>query len=218
MGSGGSQKRPDGSERSQEDINIMPYTEKQELGKLNAAMTVYRVFLYSVVVCFLLAVPALRFWNVVAELFMLAGFTWHLISLRGLYLKEPEKFQTRPKLIALLLVIGLSVRLIFLFRDTLDYLQFYSGGIVSVRPQTFLFYELYPDGFVRNTMYYHTQLALVSHVIAIILLVIMLVLFSQFKAIHNALEVSGQTTALADSDPLGIADELRKFKTPRSGH
>jgi YbbR domain-containing protein len=55
-------------------------------------------------------------------------------------------------------------------------------------------------------------------IICFVLAFIMFILFSQFKKIHNALEVSSQTTALTDSDPLGIADELRRLKTPGSSN
>lgn len=172
----------------------MPYTEKQEREKVNAAMTAYRILIWVSVVCYFSALlvvwnalgsnnplfPILshwlsydkNIWEGTGSLFLAIGWIWHFTISRR-YLKTPYDFQTRPLIITWFLLVGLAGHIVW---------------PVWMLPRI---------RFMEDTPYARgIYTMLVLHALAIILCIVVLVLFSHFKKIHTGLEVTSQTTSL----------------------
>ena len=196
----------------------MPQSEKQEREKLQAAMTAYRVFLYLTLLCFISYLPfypiifsydpsASGAWLVpvvLADLLIFVGLNWHGLSLRSTYLSNPYNFQVRPRIISALFLTALLIELPYpamMSALTITY--------SSLEGQQRLGREI-PE-WIRILPQYFT-FAVFFHIAAITVAIIMFVLFHQFKVIYHAREIAKQTDTLLDSDPLGIADELRRAK------
>ena len=100
---------------------IMPYTEKKEREKLIAAMQVYRAFIYSSIVAFVgvlysgivhrFAWFELAFIIATGQAFILFGLGWHFKSLRKQVIFQPYDCQSRPKIVAIIILLGLVLHL-----------------------------------------------------------------------------------------------------------
>jgi hypothetical protein len=80
---------------------------------------------------------------------------------------------------------------------------------VSIHIKNDLVYSLFTESVE------YLEFMLVLRGAAFVLSIVMFILFSQFKTIHHARELETETKNVADSDPLGIADDLRRLKDSR---
>jgi hypothetical protein len=195
----------------------MPHTEKQEREKLQAAMATYRVLVYLTVICVIALLPLfpaifsrpiMIALTLMQLLLITTALTWHFISLRKTYLTSPYNFQSRPKIIAILIVMAICMQiwwLAIISATTIDIGDLDKAGyIVTMGMPRWI--RAFPQYF---------SLLFVFHLAALIVAIVMFVLFHQFRVIYRSREIANRTNALLDSDPLGIADELRKLKTSR---